>query len=139
MAIPHRMNNVPVEIVPLKTTAALIDGDYKEPAKKQYDEANPYILQGQPFYNEKEKQQKSFTGDEDNSTGRVTFKRAILETAALISGDEVLIKKGDMITKIAGASVRYKIIEVRYTAHLNGIWNTARCVFVEDEYTRNSV
>jgi hypothetical protein len=131
MSIPRRMNEVPVQIQQLDRTEALIDSDYRESTPKKYS-STVLSLNAQVGYTKKDEQKDSLSGNQENSLGRLVFRKSYLD------GLSITLTVGDLIISIANFPVKYKIREIRPAGHLNGVANLLRCEFEEYTFERQS-
>ncbi len=130
MAIPQRMNEVEVEITPLVVNSSLIDPDYREPIQKSY--GTPFITYAQINYRISRRRTISLTGDKELALGRIVFRKSDLTSAG------VDIKKGDLITSIAGIVCKYLINEEREQGHLRVRANLVHFDFSQYKFGQNS-
>ena len=137
---PLRMNLIPVTIRPLGRSSALTDEEFRDLAPKDYDEsgANDYIVNAQINWKKTGEQPKNYnyTGDENESYGRLVVRKSDLDDAG------VSIDKGDLIVLIGGYRVincRYKIVAREPKGHLNAVPNLLFFRFTEDEYVRETI
>lgn len=135
MAYPVRYNPNVVKIRRLVLTAPTLDPDFGEPRggmSKQY--TDPYTLQAQVRYQKRNARELGQAGDSDATQGHLTFTLRFLKASGLDplgSGDK--LKKGDLITEIAGVVTDFKITEVRPQGHLRATPNLWFYFFEKNE------
>lgn len=137
MAIPQRMNLVPVQIKQLDTVAIKtkrLDPDFDEPQAGQNKIYETVLddLKAQIVYNKKDEREVALTGDPGTTVGHLCFRRKDLTSKGII------LNKGDIITFIESFAVNYKIIEVRPSGHLRGKANLILAFFEPNEETNPS-
>ena len=130
MSIPLRMNLVAVKIKKLVPASVVRDRHFDEPRageNKVYGTVIP--LNAQIVYDKVKERDAAMTGDPGTSKGHLCFRKDDLDLAAV----PVVLKKGDIITEIAGVAVDYKITEVRPSGHLRGRANLLLTFFANNE------
>lgn len=132
MIFPKKYNPVSIEITSLTKSSKLIDQDFSDVVQKKYSETI-LTVDGQINYKRKDKQESTYTGDQDDSAGHIII------TKKYWNDNSLNIKKGDLITKISGFPVRYKIIEVRPAIFLRRTHNAYMCRFIEDPRIKDSL
>lgn len=137
MAYPVCWNPVAVEIVQInktQTVAERLDPDFGEPAYGQEKVYTSVLnLRAQIAYVKKDEQEAALTGDPAMADGHLTFRARDLER------DGIVLQKGDVVRRIAGNPVDFKILEVRPQAHLQGKSWLTMAFFGPNEETRPSI
>lgn len=111
MARPFRMNLVDVQMKLLDIPKTPLDQDYKEPGQnKKY--SDPIDLEAQVNYTRTDEVEAVRSGDRTTTDGHLCFRTSNISSLNL--------KKGDLITSIAGETVNYKVSEIRRQGHFRG-------------------
>jgi len=94
-------------------TGTIYDTDYGEPVLNEVLET-AVTLQGQIKNDKDDRLSLGKTGDNSDSSGHLVFRKLYLEEQG------ITLKKGDLITSVAGVDFDAEIIEIRPKAPLGG-------------------
>ena len=126
MSLPLRMNLVDVVIKQLDVSSTYKDSDFRE-GRAVVRYSDPVTLRGQPNLGDVKfhmnVRDPSSTGDQDRTTGHIVFKLSYL------NGLSITLKKGDVITSIAGVACHYPLRELRYESPWRGSFLLVYAVF----------
>lgn len=129
---PKKYNPVDVQIKQVIHNSDLIDTVYRVPVEKKINEVILNV-KCQVEMKRRDKQEATMTGDQNDSTGQLVF------TKKYYNANSLNIRKGDIIIRIPGRTVNYRIIEVRESGFLSGTNHLIICKFIEDPRTKNSI
>jgi hypothetical protein len=110
---PRLIHPVAVEITQIDVAATTLDATWREPVGGAVWRP-PVALLAQVAHARADRLRMEPTGDRPQADGHLTFLAADLTTAG------VTLKKGDRITKVAGAVRDWQIVEVRPVGTYDG-------------------
>lgn len=123
------MNNLRLGIRLKSDTRTQIDPDFTYPTGN-LGLSDEVILLGQIVYKKENRRTPEDGGNDPEHDGRIVIKRAKLVAAGYT--DPVNDFKGAVISSVAGVNKWLKIVEIKDTAHLDGVSNTLTMLFMED-------
>ncbi len=127
----------PVDIVvdqrDSSSSGTVVDDVFDEPITTVARQG-PITISGQVNYGTgaNERLQRSRTGDIGDSRGHFVFRKTDLDEAS------VVLKKGDIVTSVAGVAVSLEIIQIRHQCPLKGVFLTTVVEFRDRSEVRAS-
>jgi hypothetical protein len=114
---PIKMNTVNVIIKQLIRDTEMLDEDWRE-MKGSYRYEEPITLKAQVNFGDGgakfEELSYSMTGDQENTSGHLVF------SVKYLTDNGITLRKGDVVTSIAGISTELVINQLRYESPLRG-------------------